>query len=58
MPLQVADAIAYESYRYVTEVKYGMQSERWQFEIIRPTIRSAHVFSKEAILKIIEEERW
>jgi hypothetical protein len=56
--LQVADALKFESYRYATDIKYGMQSKRWKFDVIESTILAAHVFDKQSIVRLIEEERW
>lgn len=58
LELQVADALAYESYRYATEVEYGINSPRWQFDVIRPTVNAAHVFTKKSILELIDHNLW
>ena len=54
MPLQAADLLAYESYRYVLDVKLGGQPERWQWQKLRPLVARVHVSGEFDLLKLIE----
>jgi hypothetical protein len=52
LPLQAADYLAYENFRYLKDVLYGTQSERWQWQLL-----SKKLGKKLANLRLFDKEQ-
>ena len=54
VPLQVADLIAYETYRYQAETRLGASPERWQYAALRARIRTARFMGRAEIERLVD----
>lgn len=48
--LQVADLVAYETFRYHNETRMGDRPQRWQYQMLRARVRK-EVFFDDAYLE-------
>ena len=57
LPLQAADYLAYENFRFLNEVKYGNKLERWQWQMIKGSV-DGRLFDKAELEKFLELVEW
>jgi len=57
VPLQAADLLVYEAYRYLLEVRLGGKPERWQWKMLRPNVPIVHWFGETELLLLVEGTR-
>jgi hypothetical protein len=53
IPLQAADTVIYEAFRYLKDLWLRGGTSRWQWKELQPAVRMLHVFREPELLKLV-----